>query len=286
MPFTPTDPTKAEVRVTGQAPNQQLEFYIPRGAKGEPGGIALGAILGTTDLNDIKTSGVYRQVSATYATPAANYPEACAGTLTVLEVAAGTHLEQEFRPMWFSPTIRHSQLAYRRTFFNGIWQPWRVYSAIRVDQAAGRAVYVWDNVNNREQIIYGDTGLRDITTMSDPSTFNHARALYIRRVGSSVQISGQMGTNIAGSYFSFWNAIPVGFRSNPSAEGTALLIRSNTNLVRAYVTSNNLQIQAVHGGTLGAFAAGDVININLKYDTTDPWPTSLPGTGVGSVANA
>ena len=41
---------------------------------------------------------------------------------------------------------------------------WKNVPSQRVDTTAGRAVYVWDNVNNREQLAFGDTGYRALCT--------------------------------------------------------------------------------------------------------------------------
>lgn len=269
MPQTPTDPTKAQVWVTGEAPNQQLEFYIPRGAKGEPGGITLGTVLGTANLDDIKTSGVYRQTAAANSTPLNNYPEASLGVLLVYEVTATTHLEQEFRPFWFSPTTRHASVFYRRQFVSGVWSAWKVYPSNRVSETAGRAIYQWDNINHREQLIYGDTGLRNL----EAEIINGwtATIFKVRRIGYEVTMYFYNVSPAAQTGASMWT-IPVGFRP-PSAVTT----------MSGTLTGGNVQMTsiAVQPYTSASSATGTVQLV--KYATLDAWPATLPGTASGTV---
>lgn len=89
MSFTPTDPTKAEVRITGTAPNYQLDFYIPAGPQGLPGDQAPSAsnsaITGTQTLllADFPSTKVWTLTgNATLVLPAPS--GATSGTITLV----------------------------------------------------------------------------------------------------------------------------------------------------------------------------------------------------------
>lgn len=289
MAFTPTDPTKAEVRVVGEAPNQSLDFYIPRGAKGEPGGIVLGTLLGAANLNDIKTSGVYRQTSAANSTQLNNYPEASLGVLIVHEVTATTHLEQEFRPFWFSPTLRHGQVFYRRQFVSGAWSSWKVFGATRVAETAGRVVYQWDNVNFREQIIWGDTGWR---TWSPPiNGVVTGGTVRFRRVNENVYlrfIDLQLSTAANGFGELIAAAdVPVGFRPNGVERSMQSVGQTNNatypQMISIYSSVGWLYQTIGIANSLSRPTAP--LQGTVSWVTDEVWPTTLPGTAFNTIPN-
>ncbi len=271
MPQTPTDPTKAQVWVTGTAPTQQLEFYIPRGAKGEPGGITLGTDLGTTNLNDIQVDGMYRQPSTANATALNNYPvvSRCSLMVQTVSTEGGGYKIQIL--IQLGSTVRGE---YRRALSNGVWSAWYFSTSQRVDQTAGRAIYVWDDLNSREQLIYGDTGWRDVKGL----TINGwtSTVLQLRRVGHIVTLSGAITATAATS--DHYLPVQPGFTPSSSIyHGVASGIQVpptfrplGTNATNHYVTS---------GGTSGTY------NIQANYPTTDAWPTTLPGTASGTIPN-
>lgn len=276
MAFTPTDPTKAEVRITGTAPNQQLDFYIPRGAKGDPGGFTAGTDLGTTDLNQITTAGLYKQANSANATLTANYPvNALTGSLEVLEQSPGANggFLQRYTIIWGSASGR---LVYQRTKTNGSWQPWRAFTDSRVDQTAGRAIYKWDDLNQREQLIYGDTGVRRI----EAGFINGWTAAIgiLRRVGNVVSF-GLYSVNPAAQTNGVAYPIPSGFR--PGSYGGTI-----GNAVQMGGGFTILQVNAigeVYPNTTATSCTG-VVNL-MTWTTQDAWPPILPGTAAGSIPN-
>lgn len=289
MPRTPDDPTQAQAWLTQNGPQVELELYVPRGNKGDPGGITLGTLLGTANLNDIVTSGVYRQTSASNSTPLNNYPEASLGVLVVYEVTAGTHLEQEFRPFWFSPTVRHAQVSYRRQFVNGVWSAWRAFPAVRVDETAGRVIYQWDPVNQRDQLITGDTGWRTVTPTPNATVVSGTvryrrvdRQVWLRFV--DLQLSS--GATGFGELISAPD-VPVGFRPN-SAERTFQAVGMTNNAINQQIIScysaiayvNTITVSGVTGTRPASPLAGTV-----SWVTDEVWPTTLPGTAFGSILN-
>lgn len=273
MPQTPTDPTKAQVWVTGTAPNQQLEFYIPRGAKGEPGGITMGTDLVTTNLNDIKVPGVYRQPNAGNATLLNNYPKASLRGGLVVWARDAAVVMQEYTVI-DGASAAHT--TYRR-LFDGVstWTTWKSLAHTRVDQTAGRAIYKWDDLNNREQLVYGDTGDRDIAASHGNGTF---AALKLRRVGYTCElvcVGWRPPADATANLLSV--VIPSGFRAVHTHSGFVLDSANNVK----YVTASGSMASIVIGGNLNA----NTYTFSLTYLTAEAWPTTLPGTASGSIPN-
>lgn len=284
MVLTPDNPANAQIWIRGEAPNQILDVYVPRGSKGDPGGFTFGTLLAVdTNLNQILVSGIYRQPSTPNGTT--NYPMTAAGILTVFERlndATYYSVIQEYYPV---NTVMGSGVSYRRYYYsNSTWTPWRAFTSTRVDQTAGRAIYQWDDVNGRDQLLYGDTGPRDIRndqawvdalfpTNIVPNAGNIVR---VRRVGYEVELLVALDKNATGSISSA-NAFPLGFR--PALPVNAMGSNSGLVLVRVY-----------HGGgatgiNWNSTAVATAASVTMKYTTADPWPTTLPGSAIGSIPN-
>lgn len=140
-----------------------------------------------------------------------------------------------------------------------------------VKETAGRTVSVWDYLNNREQLIYGDTGARNILQSFNSVDLTAGR-IQIRRSGSEVELIfygvKPLGYNPASPILA---TLPAGFRPT-----TALLY--NTPF---YGTTGNGNRCIVNGnGTLQIYAwvDGNTVYGTLKWQTSDPWPTTLPGS--------
>lgn len=143
-----------------------------------------------------------------------------------------------------------------------------------IDQSVGRVVKVWDYINNRYQIIFGDTGVRAVDPLA-----GFAGTVHMVRVGRQVDVfvydlTGPIGTA------NFVNA-PAGFRSRyrflpydrgllftSPAEGEPVIRRMGYfgDAIRVYWLSE-----------------GESLSGHFQYFTDDPWPTSLPGTAVGGI---
>ncbi|QFG13634.1 hypothetical protein PBI_SHEPARD_24 [Arthrobacter phage Shepard] len=283
MAQTPTDPTKAQVWITKGIDDLDFEFYIPQGPKGDPGGITLGTLIpASANLNDYKTSGVYRKLAPAEATQLLNFPkEALAGVLRVYERATDFGW-QEYEGLTAGQEAR---VLYRRTFVAGVWSPWRAMVTNRVDQTAGRAIYQWDDINSREQLIYGDTGQRSVVTdqawvdalTGSGLTLAGSQIARVRRVGNLVELNWAFDKTATGSV-TCTAGFPLGFR--PSSVWNALGLTSSMGLTRAYNGG---------GATPMIYQSGNTTQLNvtacLTYTTTDAWPTSLPGTAVGGIPN-
>lgn len=134
----------------------------------------------------------------------------------------------------------------------------------RTDRTAGIAMYTADTVAGREQLIYGDTGLRRINTETGQTGTGN---VYVRRVGYLVTIyfvNAVFGI-LAGTVD--LPALPSGFRPRVNSNGT-VFVNSTPN--RSIIISNG--IPRLYGLTAGAQVDG-----TLTFQTENPWPTTLPG---------
>jgi hypothetical protein len=278
MARTPTDPTKAQVWITKGIDDLDFEFYFPQGPKGDPGGYTSGTSLNTTNLNAITVAGIYKQDNGANATLLQNYPVASSGILHVDERIApanGLSILQTYYPFTGSSGVNPRQFYRRYLVANTTWGPWESYVAQRVDQTAGRAIYTFDTINQREQLIYGDTGWRDITTAFGGGV---GGALYLRRANSqvSLQMAGfQMATAIPNG--TAISNLPVGFR--PTVNSYYPLIHGASRNSRSFYMGANGT-----GGFNNAFADENYSSL-IQWSTIDAWPTSLPGASYTGIPN-
>ena len=283
MARTPTDPTKAQVWVTKGLDDLDFEFYFPQGPKGDPGGWTTGTQLFANNLNTITINGLYRQDNSANATLINNYPVAAPGVMQVMERVTGS-IVQVYYTITGTPTYE-ARVHYVRVLQASVWSPWRAFNSTRVDQTAGRAIYQWDDINNRDQLIYGDTGWRQIIVPGDIASLPNMNG-YIRRVGN--QVSFQAFETTAGGTASgattLWNT-PTGWRyvlgaSPAMVSGSVIdsgaLPVANASIYLASAGAYNVTLRAV---------AGTRHYATLNWLTTDAWPTSLPGTAYASIPN-
>ncbi|QTF82128.1 hypothetical protein SEA_PRAIRIE_31 [Arthrobacter phage Prairie] len=255
-----------------------------KGDKGDPGGIVLGTSLGTTDLNTIVTSGVYRQTNSSGADSplTKNYPyQGGYGVLTVFETTqnATSDVVQEFRSQHYATGI-DARGFWRRNRSNNVWSPWRFHASTRTDQTAGRAIYIWDEVNGREQLAYGDTGWRDISgSLLNGWTATWAR---VRRFGADITLTF-LGLNSSVATSDVFFTLPAGLKANTGGYHQGFWFTDTT------VSPGFLRLTG--GGNLEltrrpATAYSANLQSVVKFTTDDTWPTVLPGTAAGSVQNA
>ncbi len=145
-----------------------------------------------------------------------------------------------------------------------------VVNSYRVDETAGRTVLVWDYLNNREQIVYGDTGERDISTL----LVNATGRVTIARVGPMVHLSLE-GVDPTSTVSGVFLNLPVGFRPATRKDfSMASTVSSDSPLWRsAYVLASGAL-------SIGSPALTDRYHYVLSYRSNDPWPASLPGVAV------
>lgn len=229
--------------------------------------------LGTTDINTVTYPGTYLQPSTSQTTFARNYPiESVTG---VLEVSSSSSIlavvVQRFTISggnWGAVRGVH-----QRRLTGGVWGAWTFIPQQRVDNTAGRAMYTWDDTTNREQLFYGDTGWRTVTTLLNGWTMSSYR---IRRVGSQVSfVIGSLNGSAATS--NQFETLPAGFQPY-STEGFTLFAESGSPVTvhRAYVGS---------AGQMTTNSPTPAVNIGgtMTWMTSQAWPTTLPGAALGSV---
>jgi len=134
-----------------------------------------------------------------------------------------------------------------------------------IDQSAGRVVRVWDYLNNREQLIYGDTGKRVIThpLVASGNIFLLRQNNTVNLIGEALKINGSGTVNVLG-------LIPSGFLPRGTVFGSPRVFWStDTNNAYRITFQGTLAVSSVSSSTQ--------INISETWITNDPWPATLPG---------
>ena len=142
-----------------------------------------------------------------------------------------------------------------------------------VSETAGRTVTVWDYLNNREQLIYGDTGWRNVTALTTNTTYSANGGVFLRRVNDTVfiDVSGATSSIVGTGSKIDLITLPSGFRA--SRETSSATTSGNSPLSRALTNQyGGLSFYLVPNGKQFA--------VSMSWSTTDTWPTSLPGVAV------
>ena len=153
---------------------------------------------------------------------------------------------------------------------SGVANPSEPVKRYTIDETAGRTVTVWDYLNNREQLIYGDTGWRNVTALTTDTTYSTTGGTFMRRVGNTVFVDVVGATSaIAGTGAKIdLLTLPNGFRA--SRETTSVTLSGNSPLSRALTNP--------YGGfSFYSVPNGQNFAVAMSWGTTNPWPTSLPG---------
>jgi hypothetical protein len=255
-----------------------------KGDKGDPGGITVGTVL-TGDLDLIKTPGVYRQSNSANALLANHYPKASEPGIMLVHDRTNDGLSVSQTYESFSNTV---QATYKRVLSGGAWSSWKTYNAVRVAETAGRAIYQWDDLNNRDQLIYGDTGWRDISADIPAglvvSSASNAVSPRIRRVGHTVQV--ELYLDCTGASVTTLYTVPAGFKNNPTISRvgncfthTAIGSQLPPTAVVSYISGGS----AIRTST--ALPNPGTVQFSATWTTIEAWPTVLPGTAIGSIPN-
>ena len=239
-----------------------------------------GVALGTADLDAITTPGIYRQATQAEATAARHYPTDAQHiwTIDVRQASqnAGSAVMQYATPVGGSNATR-GKFIYIRRLVNGAWDPWSTLARQRVDKTAGIAIYTWDDVGNREQLVYGDTGWRDVTTLLLNGWSTTTRVM-LRRLTYKVMVSID-ALNPAAATDTAFLELPSGFALEPAA-GRFLLHTAATPTVayRTLLSSNRIQVP-------GVTSSVSLLYGTFETSTSQAWPGALPGTPYGAITN-
>lgn len=168
-------------------------------------------------------------------------------------------------PGMFASDGTHMNTTGHKALADSITKTLTVFGGVRIDETAGRTVKVWDYLNNREQVIYGETGLRNIIATFDPG--NGGGSVYLSRSGDRIEIifSALVYTGNALVY-----TLPSGFKPSVGHAHSQPFYGSDSPSERVTLsTTGTLQIFSV--------TAGATIYGSVGWTTSDPWPTALPG---------
>ena len=143
------------------------------------------------------------------------------------------------------------------------------------DESVGRRQFAWDTVNNRWQMVYADSGVRDLSAVAlsngwtvNVSTFKIQRQGYLVSVQLYVDKTAASADTIYTLPTGFRPSIPV---NSASPTGTS------DDYCYSYVQSS---------GVIGVTRVSMTANIGYLYfsfPTTDAWPATLPGSASGSI---
>ncbi len=204
-------------------------------------------------------------------------PEGAVGARNFLQITstlAGQPYDVDMLGLWEGP--------------GGVWAPGGEpiqNLGTYTDESVGRRIFTWDSVNARWQMTFGDTGWRDVTSLiaSAYLTDRPDTKLHVRRVGSTVEWNtADVNTNGAKALTGVQTmcTIPAGFGTHASNDlwARAVMMNIDTPILTAWSALNSTNSIRTHNTPAGVRLYG-----NLSYQTTAAWPTSLPGTAVGSI---
>lgn len=247
------------------------------GAKGDPGGFNSGTNLAAgADLDLVTAAGIYGLLAGN-TNP--NWPfGSMGGILIVYErgtMGSGSSY-QEFHP---SSSSKRANVFARRTKVSDIWMSWATFSSTRTDQTAGRAIYQWDDLNNREQLIYGDTGWRDLTPLLANGWT--AQWMRIRRVNNTATLQF---LNVGGADATTDTifTLPIGFQPSTGGYHLGLPFADSAPNNLSYIRIGGINFMLIKGR---AAPYSTSVMSTVSWDVYEPWPTTLPGTAVGTVPN-
>ena len=134
-----------------------------------------------------------------------------------------------------------------------------------VSNSAGRTVHVWDTLNQREQLIYGYTGVRDISAL----VTGLSGQVLLSRDGNNVTLEFNNVSPTSTGVVDFIY-LPQGFRIG----------RTTYRWLQATVEgmSRSFQLYASGNSRINTADLTDSYRQSFTFPTLDPWPISLPGT--------
>lgn len=239
--------------------------------------------LGTQHLDTVVAEGTYFQHQAVNATLANGYPVA-GGTCvaSVARRADDNNLVQKIVLIGAMGSAGRGE--FQRVRVSGAWQGWQFLPAQRVDTTAGRVFYTWDQVNNREQLTYGDTGWRDISLLFQNNWSGQA---FIRRFGATVELILGTVNSAAATDYPFL-AIPDGFKPR-TPTGSWIIYPWMQQSVGASdpkfgwrsVSGAFVPASGIKPALATTYNAG--VFQSVVYTTNDQWPAALPGVASGAI---
>lgn len=143
--------------------------------------------------------------------------------------------------------------------------------ADQVSNAVGRTLRAWDGDNDRGQLVYGDTGWRDVSASIVNSWTT--TGLLLRRVGNTVYCAAGSISGTAATANKFLG-LPAGFTWD---KFTAIVVAGDGG------TTTFAAINIDNTSSLSTASRAASLYFMLSWPTDDAWPTVLPGTATGSI---
>ena len=141
----------------------------------------------------------------------------------------------------------------------------------RSTDGASVGAWTWRKRPTGWTVTDGDTGVRRLTDPAFTGQFP-GNGIYLRRIGATVTLTlADQATSAAGDKW-FLSSRPAGF--NPAANTNAVVIQGEN------ASYGRLLVAAPGIGPALARLQGAAGNWNgyARYETSQPWPTTLPGT--------
>ena len=163
---------------------------------------------------------------------------------------------------------------------------WLVVSGQYTDESIGRRLFSWSSAlangaTTGWQMVYGDTGWRDVSSLLENGWALGASfpKLHMRRLGGIVSIDADLSASSAtgNTIMTF----PSGFEPHRTMVTIGYNGGAGYNAFEARSTND--------AGTNTLFAytrTGGLWRVTPQYQTVAAWPSSLPGTAVGSIPAA
>lgn len=144
-----------------------------------------------------------------------------------------------------------------------------------VSETAGRTVKVWDYLNNREQLIYGDTGWRDVTALC---TGVVSGGIYLRRTAHEARLRLSGVKLVEGASILVADGgllLPFAPDRLDSEDGNVR--HANTETLRRVNVSQYGGVR-IYGAT-----TSDLLFGTVSWALSRPWPATLPGVARVSI---
>lgn len=149
--------------------------------------------------------------------------------------------------------------------------------ALQWDESVGRRCFAWDTVNSRWQMVYGDTGWRDVDGLLENGWT--ATSLAIRREGQTVTMQAYaLAYGSAGTFYT----LPAGFRPGPAYANIRFIAENGSGTTGVLAIDNNNG--SPNGQCVGT--PSGTFYFAISWQTNDAWPSSLPGTASDSIPSS
>lgn len=154
------------------------------------------------------------------------------------------------------------------------------------DETVGRRHFEWDHNNQRWQMTFGDTGARDVTSLLSAITNATYRIAVMRRIGNTVTLTVTFSTGASAGGGSLYTP-PSGFGKFTTADLDEAFMSARIG------TGGNAGLGCLSAATGASLwrldwsaLSGGACSVQARFETPDAWPSSLPGSALGSIPSS